>query len=102
MFGDSPPIRDFGGAPDGWESFLRQEIIPLLEKGEKLLVFCSASHGRTWMFLASLIAILESREETPDPIEAVRERHCCHAVETPVQAADIFALRGEPLPEKYR
>ncbi len=51
--------------------------------------------------LGSLIALLESAEETPDPIEAVRTRHCHHAVETLAQAEGIFALRGQELPQKY-
>lgn len=96
------PMRDFGGVPPGWESFLLEEVIPLLAEGERLLAFCAGSHGRTGTFLASLIAILETSEETPDPIEAVRERHCHQAVETRAQAEGIFALRGQPLPEKYQ
>lgn len=96
------PMRDFGGVPPGWESFLQEEVIPLLANGETLLAFCAGSHGRTGTFLASLIALLETSEETPDPISAVRERHCRQAVETRAQAEAIFALRGEPLPEKYQ
>ncbi|MFA6211410.1 MAG: hypothetical protein WC714_18385 [Candidatus Obscuribacterales bacterium] len=93
-------LPDFGGVPDNWEPFLRQQVIPLLQAGTTLLGFCMASQGRTGTFLASLIAILEP--EVEDPIAAVRERHCEHAVETALQAAAIFAIKGMPVPERYR
>jgi hypothetical protein len=95
-------MRDFGGVPEGWSEFLEQRVIPELEAGRRLLAYCIGSHGRTGTFLASLIALLESAEETPDPIEAARERHCSHAVETLMQAEAIFALRGQKLPARYR
>lgn len=93
-------LQDYGGVPKHWRKFLRL-VIKELESGKKILAFCAASHGRTGCFLASLIALLESEEETPDPIEAVRERHCRFAVETQSQAEAVFALRGRPLPSKY-
>jgi hypothetical protein len=95
------PLVDYGGVPLGWEKFLRGKVIPLLESGTRILAFCMGSHGRTGCFLASLIAILESPEETPDPIVAARKRHCHKAVESLAQAEAIFALRGEELPDKY-
>lgn len=93
-------LPDFGGVPDNWEAFLRQQVIPLLASGASLMGFCFASQGRTGTFLGSLIAILEP--ETDDPIEEVRQRHCEHAVETAAQAAAIFAIKGIPVPERYR
>jgi len=95
------PLRDYGGVPDDWREQLETRVIPQLMAGEKILAFCSASHGRTGTFLASLIALLESEDKTPDPIKAVRERHCKHAVETTAQAEAIFALRGQEVPEVY-
>ncbi len=95
-------LPDFGGVPDTWEEFLRGEIIPLLGAGSELMPFCMASHGRTGTFLASLVALLESEQETPDPIAAVRERHCPRAVESVLQAEAIFALRGQEAPLYYR
>ena len=95
------PMRDFGGAPSNWREFLERVIVPELAAGSRLLAFCVGSHGRTGTFLASLIALLESVEETPDPIEAARKRHCERAVETRAQAEAVFALRGEPLPSQY-
>jgi len=92
-------LPDFGGVPDNWEWFVREQTIPLLVQGKKLLGFCFASQGRTGTWLASLVAILEPTCD--DPIAAVRERHCPHAVETLAQATAIFALRGEALPQRY-
>jgi len=98
-------LPDFGGVPDDWQEILEQRIIPLLahcDETDKLAVcYCFAGHGRTGTLLASLIALLESEEETPDPILAVRERHCSHAVESRAQAEGIFALRGQEVPEGH-
>ncbi|MEA3249532.1 MAG: hypothetical protein U9Q03_04200 [Patescibacteria group bacterium] len=98
-------LPDFGGVPEDWREILEQRIIPLLERceqtGEKAVCYCHAGHGRTGTLLASLIALLESEKETPDPIVAVRERHCSHAVETRTQAEGIFALRGQEVPEGH-
>jgi hypothetical protein len=94
-------LVDFGGVPVGWRAFL-ETVIDELKNGRKILAFCVGSHGRTGCFLASLIALLESDRETPDPIAAVRKRHCDHAIETLAQAEAIFALRKQPLPEIYR
>lgn len=96
------PMKDFGGVPPYWKEFLEGAVIPLLEEGTSVMAFCEGGHGRTGTFLASLIALLESEEETPDPIQAVRERYCENAVETIEQIEAIFALRGQDLSEKYR
>jgi len=93
------PLVDYGGVPEGWGTFLKEVIVPLIEAEHLLLAYCVGSHGRTGTFLASLIAIMEP--ETADPIAAVRERHCYKCVESRAQATAIFALRGEALPEKY-
>lgn len=94
-------IPDYQGPPPGWREFLEQRVIPELEAGRKVLAFCSAGHGRTGTFLASLVALLERRGETPDPVFAVRQRHCCEAVETMDQVEAVFALRGEAAPKRY-
>lgn len=94
------PLVDFGGVPAGWESLLRNQVIPLLQKGKTLLAFCMGSHGRTGTFLASLIALLEPK--IADPIAAARRRHCERSVETTAQAEAVFALKGQTLPERYR
>jgi len=96
------PWPDFRPPPEGFKQFLEEKIVPLLHEGKKVLVFCVGGHGRTGTFLASLIALIESVAETPDPIAAVRERHCSHAVETLEQVAAVFALRGQAVPEIYK
>ena len=80
------PIPDMAGVPTNFSGFLR-ELIQRLERGEKILVFCVGSHGRTGTVLAGLIALLEP--EIEDPIAAVRTRHCSKSVETRAQAKAI-------------
>jgi hypothetical protein len=95
-------MQDFGGVPDGWESFLTSKVIPPLRRGKKIAAFCVGSHGRTGTFGASLIALEEGKNTTPDPIAAIRERHCPSCVETEAQAAGIYDLRRDRLPNRYR
>lgn len=92
------PLEDFGGVSDDWPEFMQGVARDVREK-KRVLAFCIAGHGRTGTLLASLIALLEP--ECEDPIAAVRERYCPHAVETREQAEAIFALKGVPLPVKY-
>jgi protein-tyrosine phosphatase len=84
-------IPDFQPPGPDSASFLREQVIPALEAGKKVLIFCLGSHGRTGTIIAGLIALLEP--ETEDPIAAVRERHCEKAVETRAQAAWVRELR---------
>lgn len=93
-------LPDYGGVPSGWGALI-EGLAAELKDGKDILTFCVGSHGRTGTLLASLIAHLEGRKETPDPIAAVRERHCRKAVETRAQATAIFAIRGEELPHHY-
>lgn len=95
------PWPDMSPPPEGFKDFLHESVIPLLEAGKRIMVYCIGSHGRTGTFIASLIAILEHSGITPDPIAAARERHCIKAVETFEQADYVFALRGEHLPDQY-
>jgi protein-tyrosine phosphatase len=74
--------------------FLRDQLIPELEAGKRVVVFCLGSHGRTGTVIAGLIALLEP--ET-DPITAVRERHCGKAVETREQAQWVRDLHVREL-----
>ena len=94
------PLVDLGGVPEDWGDFIRK-LFDLLVAGKRLLIACSKGHGRTGCCIASLIAFVESGERTPDPIAAVRQRHCREAVETRKQAEAVFAVRGEPLPTRY-
>jgi hypothetical protein len=93
-------LPDHSGVHPAWRNLV-DDLVAELARGRKVCAFCLASHGRTGCLLASLIAILENRDETPDPIAAVRARHCAYAVETLEQAEAIYALRGESLPDHY-
>lgn len=93
-------LVDYGGVPPEWMSFI-EEVAGELKAGKRILTYCVGSHGRTGCFLASLIAHLETKEETVDPIRAVWNRHCIHAVETLAQAEAIYAIRGEQLPKHH-
>jgi protein-tyrosine phosphatase len=88
-------IRDF--QPPGPEAagILEEQVIPELEAGKKVLIFCTASHGRTGTVLAGLIALLEP--ETDGPVAAVRERHCGKSVETRGQAKWVYTLHQQVL-----
>jgi len=94
------PLVDLGGVPEDWKGFI-QQLFDLLVSGKRLLIACSKGHGRTGCCIASLIAFIESSERTPDPLAAVRQRHCREAVETRKQAEAIFAMRDELLPTRY-
>jgi pyruvate, orthophosphate dikinase len=94
------PMVDLNGVPDDWKEFIHK-LFDLLVSGKRLLIACSKGHGRTGCCIASLIAFIESSERTPDPIAAVRQRHCREAVETRRQAEAVFAIRNEPLPTRY-
>ncbi len=95
------PLQDFGGVPPDWREGV-EDVIRELKDGWRVLTFCHGGHGRTGTLLSSLVALLESDSETPDPIAAVRLRYCEKAVETLAQATAIFALRGMALPEHWR
>lgn len=94
------PLPDFGGVTEDWPDRVR-EVMQVLENGKRIAFHCAGGFGRTGTILASLVALLESPEETPDPIQAIRERYCPRAVETDLQAAAVFALRGQSLPQDY-
>jgi len=84
-----------------WPEFMAKVLVHL-QAGKKIFAYCWAGHGRAGTFLASLIAILENKEKSPDPIYEARKRYCPKAVETTSQARMVFALRGEEPPERYR
>lgn len=94
------PWNDGLGPPAGFGPFLHTQVIPLLARRKRVLVYCMGGHGRTGTFLASLIALLEP--DCKDPIAEARERHCREAVETAEQAEAVFALRGQATPARYR
>jgi hypothetical protein len=91
-------LADRGGVPKGWKHFV-ESIIRQIKGDMKVLAYCTGGHGRTGTMGASLIALMEP--ETEDPIAAMRERHCSHAVESLAQAEAIFALKGQLPPATY-
>jgi protein-tyrosine phosphatase len=91
-------IPDFAAPGEGYVDFLSEKVIPELEAGKRVVIFCTASHGRTGTVIAGLIAMLEP--ETDDPIEAVRKRHCGQAVETREQAIWVRDLHQRTLAER--
>lgn len=94
----SAVLPDFGGVPSNWSEVVN-EVIAELKTGKKIFAFCEGGHGRTGTLLSSLVAVLEP--EIEDPILAVRQRYCHHAVETYAQAEAVFALKNEPLPDYW-
>jgi hypothetical protein len=92
-------LPDRGSVPANWENYIKF-IAESMKEGKKILAYCTGSHGRTGTFGASLISVMEP--ETEDPIDAIRKRHCEKCVESKAQAEAVFALRGLPLPDKYK
>jgi hypothetical protein len=84
-------VPDFG-TPDfeDWKTWLTAVILPMLASGRRIVVYCTAGIGRTGMFLASLIALIEP--DVDDPVEEVRRRYLSYAVETPAQEVLVRAL----------
>jgi hypothetical protein len=76
-----------------------QRVIQFAQQGAKVAMWCIGSHGRTGTLLATCIGLLEP---DVDPIDAVRERHCEHAVETHRQLESVFEALGRPVPEKWK
>ena len=91
------PIADYDGATGPLPQLL-EEVIQKLTDGSQILVFCDGGHGRTGMFLASLIS---ATENPPDPIATMRERYCVNALETREQAETAFSLTEHDLPSIY-
>lgn len=91
-------LKDQGGVPTTWRGFL-DTVIAAMTRGDRCLAYCTGGHGRTGVFGASLIALLEPDVE--DPIAAIRKRHCEDAVESSQQKEAVFALRGLPVPKEY-
>jgi protein-tyrosine phosphatase len=86
------PVRDFQVPGEGWAELI-DEVIRRIESGQRVLVHCMGGHGRTGLFLASIIAKLEP--ELDDPVAVMRERYCIKAIETGEQEAYIFQFAGK-------
>ena len=75
------PWPDRGAIPVELVNVLVQEAVRRLEMGRDLEIGCLGAHGRTGVLLACLICQLENKTAR-QAIEAVKQRHCCRAVET--------------------
>ena len=93
-------MQDFNAPkPETWRLIV-DYIGGIAESGKRVLIFCTGGHGRTGTLAASLIAKFEPNID--DPIVAVRERYCEHAVESAAQREAIYEILGRELPEKYK
>lgn len=91
-------LQDYGGVPDCWSDFIHN-IADEIKRGVVFLAHCMGGHGRTGVFAASLVAVMDPSIE--DPIEYVRENYCQKAVESALQMKAVFDLARKPVPEKY-
>lgn len=87
------PVRDYETVPDQhWEVWVKRLgfVYDELVAGKQIVAFCAGGHGRTGLFLASLLALAEPGVE--DPVAELRSRYCKKAVETPAQEAQVKRL----------
>lgn len=70
-----------GQTPKNKKNFkkLVEWVADEIRDGKKAHIGCIGGHGRTGMFLAALVAVMEV---DPDPIKYVRQNYCKKAVET--------------------
>jgi hypothetical protein len=90
------PIRDFDTVhQSGWVAWKRAiaHVAAELTAGKRIIAFCAGGHGRTGLFLASLLAYMEP--DVDDPVAKLRHRYCHKAVETPAQEAQVMRLLRE-------
>lgn len=71
--------------------FLVEKVFPNLEEGANIMVNCTASHGRTGLFLACMLGLLEPK--VANPVVEIRKRHCDCAIETPEQEHFVHEFR---------
>lgn len=70
-----------------------QQVYGQMQQGKRVIVFCAGGHGRTGLFLASLLALAEP--DINDPVAEIRHRYCDKAVETSEQAAQVLRFLRE-------
>lgn len=89
------PIHDFQTVPEEYVAAFSWHLLKVylrIRKGERVLVYCAGGHGRTGLFLASLLALVEP--ELEEPVTELRRRYCSRAVETPAQAAQVASIHS--------
>jgi protein-tyrosine phosphatase len=101
------PMPDFGVPRynlNVWLS-LAQDVLNLINKGEKVLVCCAGGHGRTGI-AASIICYILSDDKSimnDNPVQWIRDVHCKEAVETDRQIDYVFdTLKPLGLPDTNR
>jgi hypothetical protein len=93
------PIKDFSAPNPAKLRIMAQRMNDFAKGGARVALWCIGSHGRTGTVLAACIGL---EEPDVDPIDAVRERHCKHAVENHEQLVSVFDALGRELPEKWK
>jgi hypothetical protein len=90
------PIPDYQTVHESdwseWKQAL-QVVANAVSKGHRVIVFCAGGHGRTGLFLASLLALMEP--DIDDPTAELRRRYCHKAVETEKQEAQVKRFLNE-------
>lgn len=90
------PIVDYGIVDEvnwGTWKMVLDVTYQQMTVGITKIVFCAGGHGRTGLFLASLLAMVEP--EIDDPVAEIRRRYCQKAVETAEQHAQVMRLLNE-------
>lgn len=90
------PIHDFQVVGDqNWDVWKQRldEVYQKVMPTHKVVVYCAGGHGRTGLFLASMLAMVESNID--DPVAEIRRRYCPRAVETAAQHAQVMRLLKE-------
>lgn len=93
------PIKDYNVPSQGRLITNARRIVQFAQAGARVGFWCVGSHGRTGLVLATVIGLVEPEV---DPIDATRERHCKHCVETQSQIEMVFKALGRDLPEKWK
>lgn len=75
---------------------LAEDIVKLINQGEKVVIACLGGHGRTGVACAILGYILAPKQVGDNPVEWIRKVHCDEAVETIPQVDYVFKTL-EPL-----
>ena len=90
------PIVDFKTVPEqNWVTWKQRivQVAKLVTDEKRVIAFCAGGHGRTGLFLASVLAHMEPEHD--DPVSVLRSRYCHKAVETKAQEAQVLRFLHE-------